>query len=62
MKQVIEIWKRPDDMRKEHEEIAMMFRTLFALLFRLAYVWKNPHITRRSGEYPKQRAYHKPSN
>jgi integrase len=30
-KQLIEIWKRPDDMRKEHPEIALMFGTLFCV-------------------------------
>jgi integrase len=30
-KELIEIWKRPDDMRKEQPEIALMFGTLFCL-------------------------------
>jgi len=30
-KELIEIWKRPDDMRKEREEIALMFGTLFCV-------------------------------
>ncbi|MDR0301460.1 MAG: tyrosine-type recombinase/integrase [Treponema sp.] len=30
-KELIEIWKRPDDMRKEREEIALMFGTLFCI-------------------------------
>jgi len=30
-KELIEIWKRPDDMRKEQPEIALMFGTLFCV-------------------------------
>jgi integrase len=30
-KELIEIWKRPDDMRKERSEIALMFGTLFCV-------------------------------
>jgi integrase len=30
-KELIEIWKRPDDMRKERDEIALMFGTLFCV-------------------------------
>jgi integrase len=30
-KELIEIWKRPDDMRKEQSEIALMFGTLFCV-------------------------------
>ena len=30
-KELIEIWKRPDDMRKERPEIALMFGTLFCV-------------------------------
>ena len=30
-KELIGIWKRPDDMRKEREEIALMFGTLFCV-------------------------------
>jgi integrase len=30
-KELIEIWKRPDDMRKESDEIALMFGTLFCV-------------------------------
>ena len=30
-KELIRIWKRPDDMRKEQDEIALMFGTLFCL-------------------------------
>jgi len=30
-KELIKIWKRPDDMRKERDEIALMFGTLFCV-------------------------------
>jgi integrase len=30
-KELISVWKRPDDMRKEREEIALMFGTLFCV-------------------------------
>jgi len=30
-KELINIWKRPDDMRKEQEEIALMFGTIFCI-------------------------------
>jgi integrase len=30
-KELIEIWKRPDDMRKEKDKIALMFGTLFCV-------------------------------
>jgi len=32
-RELISVWKRPDDMRKERDEIALMFGTLFCIAF-----------------------------
>jgi hypothetical protein len=49
-KELVRVWKRPDDMRKERDEIALMFGTLFCVAVCRYAIGRNQGFAPGTGE------------